>query len=54
MEELAGWLTREMAFPVGAILMTGTCLVPEDEFTLKPGDTVRVQVGELSLLNPVE
>jgi len=52
-EDLAGWLTREMAFPVGVILMTGTCLVPEDEFTLKPGDTVRVQVGELVLENPV-
>jgi 2-dehydro-3-deoxy-D-arabinonate dehydratase len=51
--ELAGCLTREMAFPVGAILMTGTCLVPEDAFTLKPGDTVRVQVGELVLENPV-
>ena len=53
LEEMAGWLTRELAFPQGAILCTGTCLVPEDDFTLKPGDTVRVGVGELVLENPV-
>ncbi len=53
-EEIAGWLTAELTFPQGAILLTGTCLVPEDEFTLTEGDTVRVQVGELTLENPVE
>jgi 2-dehydro-3-deoxy-D-arabinonate dehydratase len=52
-EEIAGWLTRELVFPQGVILLTGTCLVPEDDFTLKPGDQVRVQVGELVLENPV-
>ena len=53
-EEIAGWLTREMMVPQGAILLTGTCLVPEDEFTLTEGDSVRVQVAELVLENPVE
>ena len=53
-DEMADWLTRELAFPQGAILLTGTCLVPEDDFTLKPGDRVRVQVGDLVLENPVE
>jgi 2-dehydro-3-deoxy-D-arabinonate dehydratase len=52
-EEIAGWLTRELSFPRGVILLTGTCLVPEDAFTLASGDTVRVQVGELVLENPV-
>jgi len=52
-ETIAGWLTRELDFPQGAILLTGTCLVPDDDFTLKPGDTVRIQVGELVLENPV-
>jgi 2-dehydro-3-deoxy-D-arabinonate dehydratase len=52
-EEIAGWLTRELSFPRGVILLTGTCLVPEDAFTLTSGDTVRVQVGELVLENPV-
>ncbi|MFT5449457.1 MAG: 2-dehydro-3-deoxy-D-arabinonate dehydratase [Gammaproteobacteria bacterium] len=54
LEEMAGWLFREITFPQGAILLTGTCLVPADEFTLTAGDVVRVQVGELVLENPVE
>jgi 2-dehydro-3-deoxy-D-arabinonate dehydratase len=54
LEDMADWLFREITFPQGAILLTGTCLVPEDEFTLTPGDVVRVQVGELVLENPVE
>ncbi len=53
LEEMAGWLTRELPFPSGVILMTGTCLVPEDDFTLKPGDHVRISVGDLVLENPV-
>lgn len=54
LDEMAGWLTRELAFPQGVFLMTGTCLVPEDEFTLRVGDRVRVEVGNLALENPVE
>ena len=54
LEEMAGWLTRELAFPQGVFLMTGTCLVPEDSFTLMPGDRVRIQVGNLVLENSVE
>ena len=54
LEEMARWLYEEMSFPQGAILLTGTCLVPDDEFTLTAGDVVRVQVGELVLENPVE
>ena len=52
-EEMAGWLTRELPFPQGVILMTGTCLVPDDAFTLNPGDHVRVGVGDLVLETPV-
>ena len=54
LEEMAECLTRELTFPVGVILMTGTCLVPDDSFTLKPGDAVRVRVGELVLENSVD
>jgi 2-dehydro-3-deoxy-D-arabinonate dehydratase len=54
LEEMAGWLTRELRFPYGAILLTGTCLVPPDDFTLEPGDSVRIGVGDLTLENPVE
>ncbi|MEZ5592131.1 MAG: fumarylacetoacetate hydrolase family protein [Gammaproteobacteria bacterium] len=54
LEELTGCLFQELSFPNGALLMTGTCLVPPDDFTLSPGDSVRVGVGELVLENPVE
>jgi 2-dehydro-3-deoxy-D-arabinonate dehydratase len=53
-DELAGYLFREDDFPAGAILSTGTSLVPDLPFTLQPGDHVRIAIsgiGELS--NPV-
>ena len=52
-EELAGYLGKELAFPVGAFLMTGTGIVPEDEFTLEAGDVVGISVGDLFLENEV-
>jgi 2-dehydro-3-deoxy-D-arabinonate dehydratase len=52
-EELAEYLGRELSFPTGAFLMTGTSLVPEEEFTLTPGDRVEISVGELALENDV-
>ena len=52
-EELAEYLGKELAFPVGAFLMTGTGIVPEDEFTLGVGDVVGISVGELFLENEV-
>ncbi len=52
-EELAECLTREMPFPQGVILMTGTCLVPDEQFTLTQGDVVTIGVGSLELSNPV-
>lgn len=52
-EELAEYLGKELAFPVGAFLMTGTGIVPEDEFTLEAGDVVGISVGDLFLENEV-
>jgi 2-dehydro-3-deoxy-D-arabinonate dehydratase len=52
-EELAEYLGKELSFPTGAFLMTGTSLVPDEEFTLTPGDRVEVSVGELVLENAV-
>ena len=52
-EELAEYLGKELAFPVGAFLMTGTGIVPGDDFTLKVGDRVVISVGELVLENEV-
>ena len=50
--ELTEFLTRELDFPNGVFLMTGTCLVPDD-FTLLPDDVVTVQVGETKIENRV-
>lgn len=53
-ESLADWLFRVNEFPHGAVLLTGTGIVPPDEFTLKPGDDVTITiVGIGSLRNPV-
>ena len=39
-DELAAWLFAEESFPAGVILSTGTGLVPEMDFSLRPGDVV--------------
>lgn len=49
-EELAGWLFRENEFPKGALLMTGTGIVPGAGFTLHSGDRIVIGIegiGEL-------
>ncbi|MBL8101723.1 MAG: fumarylacetoacetate hydrolase family protein [Anaerolineales bacterium] len=51
--ELVEFLTRELDFPQGVFLMTGTCLVPGNDFTLQPEDIVIIQVGELKIVNRV-
>ncbi|MCL4221696.1 MAG: fumarylacetoacetate hydrolase family protein [Phycisphaerales bacterium] len=51
--ELCRWLGAELSFPDGALLMTGTGLVPGDDFTLQPGDEVVVGVGSERLANTV-
>ncbi|WP_373522529.1 fumarylacetoacetate hydrolase family protein [Aquiflexum sp.] len=49
-EELAEFLFREMSFPDGVYLMTGTCLVPDDTFTLQPGDIVSIEIEAIGIL----
>jgi 2-dehydro-3-deoxy-D-arabinonate dehydratase len=53
-EELVGWLGREYDLPDGAMLLTGTGIVPPDDFTLVPGHTVEIRIEGIGLLrNPV-
>jgi len=50
LDDLVAWLHRELEFPDGVWLSTGTSLVPELPFTLADGDHVRITipgVGEL-------
>ncbi len=53
-EELIGYLFMEMDFPQGAYLMTGTCLVPPNDFTLAVDDLVHISIDGIgSLRNKV-
>jgi 2-dehydro-3-deoxy-D-arabinonate dehydratase len=53
-EELATYLFRDNEFPNGAFLLTGTGIVPPNDFTLQPGDEIRIEIeGIGTLLNKV-
>lgn len=53
-EELAGYLFRSQVFANGAILLTGTGIVPPDTFSLQAGDLVEIEVDGIGVLqNPV-
>ncbi len=53
-EELVSYLTRHNAVPELAVLLTGTSLVPEGDFTLEEGDEVAIDIENIGRLeNPV-
>jgi len=54
LEELVAYLSRELAFPQGVLLMTGTGIVPPNDFSLERGDHVRIAIGSLTLENEVD
>ena len=49
-KELASYLYREMTFAHGALLFTGTGIVPGDEFTLDHGDNIRITIDSIGTL----
>jgi 2-dehydro-3-deoxy-D-arabinonate dehydratase len=52
--ELVGYLFRDNEFPAGCVLLTGTGVVPPDEFALADGDLVRITIDPIGTLeNPV-
>ncbi len=52
--ELAHYLFRSQVFPQGAVLLTGTGIVPPDSFTLHADDVIEIAIsGVGSLRNPV-
>ncbi|HWJ92927.1 MAG TPA: fumarylacetoacetate hydrolase family protein [Flavisolibacter sp.] len=54
MEELVSYVFRECSFPHGCLIMTGTGIVPEHDFTLKSGDEIRISIDGIgTLLNEV-
>jgi 2-dehydro-3-deoxy-D-arabinonate dehydratase len=49
-EDLAGYLFRELSFPTGVFLMTGTGVVPGTDFTLQSGDEIRISIDGIGTL----
>ncbi len=53
-EELVSYLYRETSFPHGAMLLTGTGIVPGTDFTLQSGDTINITIEPIgTLINTV-
>lgn len=50
LDDLAGWLFSGLDFGDGVILLTGTGVVPEADFTLLPGDEVAVEIDGIGRL----
>lgn len=53
LNELANWLYREMDFTNGCFLMTGTCVVPSNEFTLNENDVVNISIDGIGILTNI-
>ncbi len=53
LEELVSFLFAECEFPNGCFLMTGTGIVPADDFTLQPGDKVRITIDGIGTLENI-
>jgi 2-dehydro-3-deoxy-D-arabinonate dehydratase len=49
-DELASYLCRSQTFPHGAVLLTGTGIVPPDDFTLHEHDAVEIEIAEIGIL----
>ncbi len=50
LDDLVSWLYRELQFPVGAYVMTGTGIVPTSEFSLQPGDRIEIEIDGIGKL----
>lgn len=49
-DELVDYLGRAYDFPRGAVLLTGTGIVPDDAFTLQEGDVVEIEIDKIGTL----
>jgi 2-dehydro-3-deoxy-D-arabinonate dehydratase len=54
LEELVSFVFKECSFPFGCLIMTGTGIVPESNFTLQPGDIIKISIDNIGeLINTV-
>lgn len=49
-QDLVGFVFRECSFPFGCLIMTGTGIVPGNDFTLKSGDTIKISIDNIGTL----
>jgi len=50
LEDLVSWLGRETCFPNGVVLLTGTGIVPPDNFSLSVGDHIIIDITGIGRL----
>ncbi|WP_339204922.1 fumarylacetoacetate hydrolase family protein [Paenibacillus sp. FSL K6-3182] len=50
LEELVSFLHRDNIVYDGTILLTGTCIVPPNQFTLAPEDVIEIEITSLGTL----
>jgi 2-dehydro-3-deoxy-D-arabinonate dehydratase len=50
LESLVDWLGIDNSFPHGVVLLTGTGIVPPDDFTLESGDKITIEVTGIGRL----
>ncbi|MES0857012.1 fumarylacetoacetate hydrolase family protein [Geobacillus sp. G4] len=54
-DELVSFLIRDNEVFDGTVLLTGTCIVPPNQFTLQEGDRIEIEIPEIGVLsNPVQ
>src|SRR2546423_543056 len=49
-QELVEWVMRDNPVPPGSVLLTGTGLVPPDDYTLEPGHVVEIAIEGIGVL----
>ncbi|HJX89771.1 MAG TPA: fumarylacetoacetate hydrolase family protein [Pyrinomonadaceae bacterium] len=52
-ESLVEYLFRDNSFPNGCVLLTGTGIVPTDDFTLHSGDEIRITIDCIGTLTNI-
>lgn len=55
LQELVSFVYRECSFPNGCLIMTGTGIVPGNDFTLRSGDSISIRIDNIgTLVNTVQ
>ena len=49
-DELVSFLLRDNEIFNGTVLMTGTCIVPPNQFSLEGGDRIEIEISEIGTL----